>query len=105
MANWKIGSKTYTIDMQYMLHDREYLREHKDEITKEQWNYWTIYGHGKEKDFHEFADYVNWTLIVSCYQLSERFIREHLDYIDKDLLFECEKFHLKKNFRRELGYE
>ena len=106
MANWQICGKTYNIDMQYMLHDRAYLRKHKDKLTKEQWNYWTYWGHGNEKDFAEFKDYVNWVLVASSFELSEQFVREHLDYIDLNLLLNnVNKDRYSKDFMRELGLE
>ena len=106
MATWKFGKKEFEINMQYVLHDRDFLRKHKDNLTKEQWNYWTYWGHGNEKDFAEFKDYVNWVLVVANYKLSEKFVREHLDYIDLNLLLNnVNKGRYSKDFMRELGYK
>ena len=106
MANWKIGDKEFEINMQYVLHDRNFLREHKDNLTQDQWNYWTYWGHGTEEDFDEFKDYVNWTLVSASYELSEQFVREHLNYINLDLLLSnVNKDHYSEDFLRELGRE
>ena len=106
MATWKFGDKEFEINMQYVLHDRKFLREHKDNLTQDQWNYWTYWGHGTEEDFDEFKDYVNWTLVSASYELSEQFVREHLNYINLDLLLSnVNKDHYSKDFLRELGRE
>ena len=106
MATWKFGKKEFEINMQHVLHDRKFLREHKDNLTKDQWNYWTYWGHGTEKDFAEFKDYVNWVLVAANYKLSEKFVREHLNYINLDLLLSnVNKDHYSEDFLRELGRE
>ena len=106
MATWKFGKEEFEINMQYVLHDRNFLRKYKDNLTKEQWNYWTYWGHGNEKDFAEFKDYVNWVLVTANYKLSEKFVREHLNYIDLNLLLNnVNKGRYSKDFIRELGYK
>lgn len=106
MATWKFGKEEFEINMQYVLHDRNFLREHKDNLTQDQWNYWTYWGHGNEKDFAEFKDYVNWVLVAANYKLSEKFVREHLNYIDLNLLLNnVNKGRYSKDFLRELGYK
>ena len=93
------------IHAQYIPYNVSELREHKDELTPEQWNYWSMYGDGTEQDFHEFANYVNWDIIVTLYNLSEQFVREHFSYINKKLLLKCQGKHLSKDFKRELRYK
>ena len=98
LAGWR-----YIYDRkEVVLYTPEFLREYKDKITKKEWQDWTSFGCSDENVYDEFKDYIDWHILVITHRLSENFIREHLDYIDRSDLNRQRK-HMSEDFKREMG--
>lgn len=68
-----------------MIDNELYVRECIEHFDQDDWLVWSMGQNLPEADIHALRDYVIWDLVLkSTTHLSEKFLREHLDYIKRD---------------------
>lgn len=90
-----------------MIKNELYIQECIETFDQDDWFVWSCGQNLPEYDIHAFRDYVDWEQVLkNTTELSEQFLREHLDYIKRDRraieAMVIYQNNLSINFKREL---